>query len=87
MTNLEVSSAGTWFDTITWGHYARVQLEEVTIVCSNADACGCLFKVQDPDYDRMCPLCGRMNTKTIKRTFKQTNQYARMPNGTINGGR
>jgi hypothetical protein len=49
----------------------------------NADAQGRIFKVKDPDYDKLRPLFGWMNTKTIKKTFKQTTQYARMPNGTI----
>ncbi len=135
---LEVSSANTWFDTVTPDQYTRVQLEEATIVCSehayrvhpfgndnfnavllvndtdlvdttgpatedddarsnqdmsntepdtddddNADARSRIFKVQDPDYDKFCPLFGWMNTKTIKKTFEQTTQYARMPNGTI----
>jgi hypothetical protein len=31
---LEVSPAHTWFDTITPDQYARVQLEEATIICS-----------------------------------------------------
>jgi hypothetical protein len=137
-TKLEVSSADTWFDTDTPDQYARVQLEEATIVCSehayrvhhfdnddfnavllvnntelvdttgpvtenddghsdqdmsntepdtddddNADARGRIFKVKDPDYDKLRPLFGWMNTKTIKKTFEQTTQYARMPNGTI----
>jgi hypothetical protein len=137
-TELEVSSANTWFDTVTPDQYTRVQLEEATIVCSehafrvhhfdnndlnafllvngtdlvdttgpvtedddahsdqdmsntepdtddddNADAMSCIFKVQDPDYDKFCPLFGWMNTKTIKKTLEQTTQYARMPNGTI----
>jgi hypothetical protein len=34
MTELEVSSANTWFDTVTPDQYTRVQLEEATIVCS-----------------------------------------------------
>jgi hypothetical protein len=33
-TKLEVSSANTWFDTVTPDQYTRVQLEEATIVCS-----------------------------------------------------
>jgi hypothetical protein len=137
-TGLEVSSADTWFDTFTPDQYARVQLEEATIVCSkhayrvhhfdnddfnavilvndtelvdttrpvtedvdapsdqdmsntepdtndddNADARGRIFKVKDPVYDKLRPLFGWMNTKTIKKTFEQTTQYARMPNGTI----
>ena len=138
-TKLEVSSADTWFDTVTPDQYARVQLEEATIVCSehayrvhhfdnddfdavllvndtklvnttgpvtgddhahsdqdtsrntgwdtndedNTDTQGRIFKVQDPDYDKLRPLFGWMNTKTIKKTFEQTTQYARMPNGTI----
>jgi hypothetical protein len=137
-TGLEVSSADTWFDTFTPDQYARVQLEEATIVCSehayrvhhfdnddfnavllvndtelvdttspvtedddapsdqdmsntepdtddddNADARGRIFKVKDPEYDKLHPLFGWMNTKTIKKTFEQTTQYARMPNGTI----
>jgi hypothetical protein len=31
---VEVSSANTWFDTVTPDQYTRVQLEEATIVCS-----------------------------------------------------
>jgi hypothetical protein len=42
-----------------------------------------LFKALHPDYDKLRPLFGWMNTKTIKKTFEQTTQYARMPNGTI----
>jgi hypothetical protein len=49
----------------------------------NADAQGRIFKVKDLDYDKLRPLFGWMNTKIIKKTFKQTTQYARMPNGTI----
>jgi hypothetical protein len=49
----------------------------------NADARSRIFKVRDPDYDKLGPLFGWMNTKTIKKTFEQTTQYARMPNGTI----
>jgi hypothetical protein len=49
----------------------------------NADARSCIFKVQDPDYDKFRLLSGWMNTKTIKKTLEQTTQYARMPNGTI----
>jgi hypothetical protein len=33
-TELEVSSANTWFDTVTPDQYTRVQSEEATIVCS-----------------------------------------------------
>jgi hypothetical protein len=33
-TKLEVSSANTWFDTVTPNQYTMVQLEEATIVCS-----------------------------------------------------
>jgi hypothetical protein len=33
-TELEVSSANTWFDTVTLDQYTRAQLEEATIVCS-----------------------------------------------------
>jgi hypothetical protein len=33
-TKLQVSSANTWFDTVTPDQYTRVQLEEATIVCS-----------------------------------------------------
>jgi hypothetical protein len=136
---LEVSSADTWFDTITTDQYARVLLEEATIFCSehaycvhhfdnddfnavllvndtelvdtscpvtedddvncdqdmsntepdtdndgNADARGRIFKVKDPDYDKLRVLFGWVNTKTIKKkTFEQTTQYTRMPNGTI----
>jgi hypothetical protein len=76
-TELEVSSANTWFDTVTPDQYTRVQLEEAT------DARSRIFKVQDPDYDKFCPLFGWMNTKTIKKTLEQTTQYARMPSGTI----
>jgi hypothetical protein len=42
-----------------------------------------IFKLQDPDYDKLCPLFGWINTKTIKKTLEQATQYARMPNGTI----
>ncbi len=125
-TELEVSSADTWFDTVTPDQYARVQLEEATIVCSehayrvhhfdnddfdavllvndtelvdttgpvdsdqdmpntkpdtddddNADARGRISMVQGPDYDKLRPLFGWMNTKTIKKTLEQTTQYAR----------
>jgi hypothetical protein len=51
---------------------------------ADADARGRIFKVQDPDYDKLRPLSGWMNTKTIKKTLEQTStQYAMMPNGTI----
>jgi hypothetical protein len=128
-TELEVSSADTWLDTVTPDQYARVLLEEATIVCSehayrvhhfdnddfntvllvndtelldtscpvtedddanrdqdmsntepdtdddeNADARGRIFKVKDPDYDKLRPSCGWMKTKTIKKTFEQTTQ-------------
>jgi hypothetical protein len=36
---LEVSSADTWFNTVTPDQYARVQLEEATIVCSEQAYC------------------------------------------------
>jgi hypothetical protein len=36
---LEVSSANTWFDTVTPDQYTRVQLEEATIVCSEHAYC------------------------------------------------
>jgi hypothetical protein len=49
----------------------------------NAHARNCILKVQDPKYDKFCPLSGWTNTKTIKKTLEQTTQYARMPNGTI----
>ena len=35
----------------------------------NADARGRIFKVKDPDYDKLRPLFGWMNTKTIKKTL------------------
>jgi hypothetical protein len=35
----------------------------------NADARSRIFKVQDLDYDKFCPLFGCMNTKTIKKTW------------------
>jgi hypothetical protein len=152
-TELEVTSADTWFDAVTPDQYTRVQLEEATIVCSehayrvhhfdnedfdailfvnntepvtddddnaeapahnckiqdpdmdgndahsdhdmsntepvtddddNADAPACILKVQDPDYDKLRPLlAGWMDTKTIKKAFERTTQYARMPNDTI----
>jgi hypothetical protein len=42
------------------------------------------FKVQTPDYDKLRTLFGwMMPTKTVKKTFETTTQYARMPNGTI----
>ena len=50
---------------------------------ADADARGRIFKVQDPDYDKLRPLSGWMNTKTIKKTLEQTTQYNMMPNGTI----
>ncbi len=125
-TEVEVSSTDTWFDTVTPDHYARLHLEEATIVCSehaycvqhfdnddfdavllvndtelvdttgpvdsdqdmpntkpdtddddNADARGRISMVQGPDYDKLRPLFGWMNTKTIKKTLEQTTQYAR----------
>jgi hypothetical protein len=36
----------------------------------NADARSRIFKVQDPDYDKFCPLFGWMNTTTIKKTLE-----------------
>jgi hypothetical protein len=47
------------------------------------DARACTFKVQTLDYDKLRPLFGWMPTKTVKKTFETTIQYARMPNGTI----
>jgi hypothetical protein len=41
---------------------------------NNSDARSRIFKVQDPDYDKFCPLFGWMNTKTIKKTLEQTTQ-------------
>jgi hypothetical protein len=38
-TALEVSSANTWFDTVTPDQYTRVQSEEGTIVCSKHAYC------------------------------------------------
>jgi hypothetical protein len=49
----------------------------------NADAQARTFKVQEPDYDKLRPLFGWLPTKTIKKIFEQTTQYARMPNATI----
>jgi hypothetical protein len=50
----------------------------------NTDAPSRIFKVQDPDYDKLLPLFGWMNTKTIKKTLEQTtHQYTKTPNGTI----
>jgi hypothetical protein len=49
----------------------------------NDDARSHNFKFQEPDYDKFRPLSGWMNAKTIKKTFKQTTQYARIPNGII----
>jgi hypothetical protein len=50
---------------------------------NNLNARSRIFKFQDPDYHKFRPLSGWMNTKTIKKTLKQTTQYARMPDGTI----
>ena len=50
--------------------------------CTN-NARACTFKVQDPDYKKLRLLFGWMNTKTIKKTFESTTQYARIPHGTI----
>jgi hypothetical protein len=36
---LEVSSANTWFDTVTPDQYTSVQLEKATIVCSEHAYC------------------------------------------------
>jgi hypothetical protein len=47
------------------------------------DAPARTFKVKKPDYDKMRPLFGWMDTKTIKKTFETTTQYARMPHGAI----
>ena len=48
------------------------------------DARARTFKVQDPDYyEKLRPLFGYMNTKTIKTTFENTTQYARILHGTI----
>ena len=125
-TELEVSSADTWFDTVTPDQYTRVQLEEAMIVCSehayrvhhfdnddfnavllvndtelvdttgpvtedddahsdqdmsntepdtdddnNADAArGRIFKVQDPDYDKLSPLSGWNPCKRCYQTLK-----------------
>ena len=40
------------------------------------------FRVKEPDYEKLRPLFGWMNTKTIKKTFENTTQYARIPHGT-----
>jgi hypothetical protein len=37
----------------------------------------------EPDCDKLHPLFGWMNTKTIKKTFKTTTQCAQMPHGAI----
>jgi hypothetical protein len=50
---------------------------------NNTDGRGCIFKVQDPDYVKLRLLLAWINTMTIKRTFKQTTQNLRTPNGTI----
>ena len=148
ITALDVSSAETWFDTITPDQYFRAQMEQATIVCSEhafrvhhfdnndfdavllvnatesmdspspaspllapsesdttssttgpvtacadtaqipadvdtVEATGRLLKVHEPDYDKLRPLFGWLSTKTIKKTFEQTTQHARMPHGTI----
>ncbi len=41
------------------------------------------FKVQDPDYEKLRPLFGWMPTKTIRKTFENTTQFARMPNSPV----
>jgi hypothetical protein len=46
-TKLEVSSADTWFGTVTPDQYARVQLEEATIVCSKHAYCAHHFDNDD----------------------------------------
>ena len=126
-TELEVSSADTWFDTVTPDQDARVQMEEATIVCSDhayrarhfdnddfaddvllvndtelVDTTGPItdaddapsdqgmsntelgtddedldvspahtFTVQDQDYDKLHPLFGWINTKTIKKPSRR----------------
>jgi hypothetical protein len=120
-TELEISSADTWFDTVTPDQYIRIQLEEATFICAehayrvhhfdnndfdavllvndtelvdttspvkddddttsepdmnntkldaldddHDEAPARTFRVQDPDYDKLRPLFGWMNTKTIK---------------------
>jgi hypothetical protein len=47
------------------------------------DVQGCTFTVQDPDYEKLRPLFGWMNAKTVKKTFENTTQHARMPHATI----
>ena len=47
------------------------------------DAPARAFKVNEPDYEKLRPLFGWQDAKTIKKTFECTTQYARMPNGTI----
>jgi hypothetical protein len=49
----------------------------------DGDAPARTFKVQTPDYDKLRPLFGWMPTKTVKKTFESTTQYARIPQGTI----
>jgi hypothetical protein len=59
-TKVEVSFANTWFDTVTWDLNARVQLEEVTIVCSN-HAYG-LHHFENNDFDTILLV---KNTKLV----------------------
>ena len=47
------------------------------------DAPSRAFKVNEPDYEKLRPLFGWQDAKTIKKAFENTTQYARMPNGTI----
>jgi hypothetical protein len=47
------------------------------------DVQGRTFTVQDPDYEKLRPLFGWMNAKTVKKTFEHTTQHARMPHATI----
>jgi hypothetical protein len=37
---------------------------------------------RDPDYDKLRPFFGWLNTDLIKKTFEHTTQYARLPTGT-----
>jgi hypothetical protein len=60
----------TWYDAI---------LDDIDATPAPART----LKVHDPDYEKLRPLFGWMPTKTIKKTFENTTQYARMPHGTI----
>ena len=54
-----------------------------TIIMNNDIKNPVMIKEQEPDYDTFWPLFAWLPTDTIKRTWKLTTQYARIPISTI----